>query len=196
MLSKVKDLMDVGSKLEEMSKKVKSATADVSAQAKEMSHFKSEISALKGEVSKLVSESSKFCSSVQSQISELKSATDELKNEVYDFKMIKADIKSKLVSELGEAFREELKKETKTLDMDVKNFNALKDELSSLVGKFKSVESDIMKFKEISQVIKSTDFELSKYAHEVTKADHEKLELMQKIDQLENLLSKLRRQGR
>ncbi len=195
MIDKVKGLMAVGENLDEISKKVRSVADSVAAQSKELSAFKKEVSELKSGIVKLNSESEKLVSSIDSQISGLKSSVDDLKKEVYDFKLIKADIKSKLVSELSETFREELRQETRKLDLDVKNFNDLKNELSVLVGKFKSVELEIEKFRSIAQNIKAADFELTHHARELAKADQEKLTLMQKIDQLERLLSKLRRQG-
>ncbi|MFC1741366.1 hypothetical protein ACFL3V_02430 [Nanoarchaeota archaeon] len=193
MISKVKDLMAIGGKLDEISKKVDAAEESVSMHSAEIAEYRKDVSGLKEDFTGLHKESSKFGSTVSDQIDALKKAREDLENELYDFKRIKADIKAKLVTELTDDFREELKKETKKLDTDVKQFNELKDELSSLVTEFKSVEGEIAKFRKIAGQVKEADFQLARHARELTKADQEKLNLMQKVDQLERLISKMRR---
>jgi archaellum component FlaC len=196
MISKVKDLMAISEKLEGISEQVGSVKCDVDGHSEGIARFMEEISALRSEVKDINKAQSRFCSSVESQISSLTAARQDLEKEVYDFKLIKADIKSRLVAELADDFREQMKKETAKLDVDVKRFNELKDELSRLVGKFRSVEDEIAKFKAIAQDIRSADFELARHAKELTKADEEKLKLMQRIDHLERLVSKMRRSSR
>jgi chromosome segregation ATPase len=193
LLSKFKDVLAASGNLEEISKKVKAVSKDVSEQSSELASLKKEVSDLKSSVNSLGSAVSKVSASLESQISGMSKATEDLRKEVYDFKLIKAEIKSKLVSELTDDFRRNLSEETGKLDLDVKCFNELKDELSRLVTKFKAVEGEIEKFRSIAQEVKSADFQLARHAKELAAADSEKLKLMQKIDQLERLVSKIRR---
>jgi chromosome segregation ATPase len=193
MLSKVKDLMGVGSRVDEASGKIKELAKDISAESKEMAAFRKEVAALKSEVSGLNTKAEESLSAISAQMDEIHKTNEEFKKELYDFKMIKSDIKSKLVSELSESFREELKNETRKLDVDVKAFNDLKEELCVLVTKFKAVESEVAKFKEIAGSLKSADFQLANYARELTKNDQEKLRLMEKVEHLERLVAKERR---
>jgi chromosome segregation ATPase len=196
MISKVKDLMAVGEKLDSVSKKVSAVKKEVDSQSEDLAGFSKEVSSLKVEMAKFNTDASKFCTNVGSQAELLMKARADLEKEVYDFKLIKADIKSKLVSELAEDFRHQLKKEAEKLDTDVKHFNELKDELSKIVSKFKSVEAEIDKFKAIANQVKAADFQLERHAKELAKADEEKLKLLQKIDHLERLVSKMRRSTR
>lgn len=193
MLSKIKDVLAASENLDDISKKVKSVSKDVAEQSKELASLRKEVSEVKSAVTSLNAAVSRVSSSLESQMGEVSRATDDLKKEVYDFKLIKADIKSKLVSELTDDFRKHLSEETGKLDVDVKNFNELKEELSRIVTKFKSVEGEIEKFRAIAQEVKAADFQLSRHAKELAAADSEKLKLLQKIDQLENLVSKMRR---
>jgi len=193
MMSKVKDLLAAGENLEEISRKVKAVSKDVSEQSKEFSELKTQLSEVKADVKKIGTDVSKLSSSLAETLDDFSKTNEGFKKELYEFKMIKSDIKSKLVDELLDSFREELRKGTGKLDTDVKGFNALKDELSHLVSKFKSVEGEIEKFKAIAQEVKSADFQLSRHAKELAAADSEKLKLMQQIDQLERLVSKIRR---
>ena len=196
MISKVKGLIAVGENLEDISKKVKSASKDISDQSKELSTMKEGVAGMKLELVGLREENKRFSEHVKLQTDCIKNVNEELKKELYDFKLIKSDIKSKLVSELAQDFRNQLREETKKLDTDVKQFNDLKTELSGIVAEFHSVEGEIRRFKEIASRIKTADFELVKHARELDKADSEKIRMLQKIDQLEHLVSKMRRSTR
>jgi len=188
--------MAVSRKLDDVSQDVKAVSKDVESHSKAMANFNEQVTALTGAVKLNADESSRFCATIQEQIAELKRAREDLKQEVYDFKLIKSELKSKLISDLTDDFRAHLKEEAAKLDTDVKRFNELKEELSGLVSKFRDVESEVDKFREIAKDVKSADFELSRHAREIAKADQEKLRLMQKIDHLERLISKMRRNSR
>jgi chromosome segregation ATPase len=193
LLSKVKEVLAASENLDEISKKVKAVSKGVTEQSKELAALRKEVSDIKSAVRGLCSSVSKMSASLDSQMGDVYRATDDLKEEVYDFKLIKAEIKSKLVSELTDDFRKHLSEETRKLDVDVKSFNELKEELSRLVTKFRSVEGEIEKFRAIAQEVKAADFQLSRHAKELAAADSEKLKLLQKIDQMESLVAKMRR---
>ena len=196
MISKMKELIAMGENINSISDDVKVVSRNISDHSRAIASFRAEIELLTGNVRSNADEAGRFCSSVQEQIEELRKVREDLKQEVYDFKLIKADIKSRLIAELTDDFRSEIRKESAKLETDIKRFNELKDELSALVKKFRSVESEIVKFKRIAEEVNAADFELSRHAKEISRADHEKLQLMQKVDQLERLVSKMRRGNR
>ncbi|MHA2023660.1 MAG: hypothetical protein ACTSWQ_08375 [Candidatus Thorarchaeota archaeon] len=193
MMSRLKNLMETSERLNELNEKVSDSASVVLNQSKEVEGFKGEVRELKLEVQTFTSEASRFSETAFSQLAGIKKTNESLKTELYDFKLIKSEIKSRLVGEVMDELRAELRKETGKLDTDVKCFNELKDELSVLVGKFKSVESEITKFKSIASQVNSADFELGKFARELEKSDSEKLRLMQENDNLKRLLAKERR---
>ena len=53
--------------------------------------------------------------------------------------------------------------------------------------------SELSKFLDISRNIKKEDFELVRHSRNLAEMGREKLELMRKIDNLERMLSKMRR---
>lgn len=189
-------MMETSEKLNELNARVGDSAKVVSDQSKELESFRNEVRELKTEIQKFSSEASRFSETAFSQLSSIRKTNEDMKSELYDFKLIKADIKSTLVGELMEEFRTVLRKETGKLDTDVKCFNELKDELSVLVTKFKSVEQEIAKFKEIASQVKSADFQLARYARELETNDREKLQLMSENDNLKRLLAKERRSRR
>ena len=77
---------------------------------------------------------------------------------------------------------------------DSDNYNELKENINKITEKVNNLSEEINKFTEISRNIKKEDFELTRFAHQLIEMDKEKLELMQKIDTLERLVSKMRRQ--
>ena len=87
----------------------------------------------------------------------------------------------------------ELKQQLERIKTDVNSYNELKRELTIINNTITKLDAEIKKFTEISQHIKAKDFELEKYSRELSKRDNEKLELMKKIDTLERLLGKERR---
>ena len=123
----------------------------------------------------------------------MKHSNEDLKSSVYDFNMLK----NKLQNQLVEKFEEELKKELninlEKLKKEAENYNLLKTNTEAVLLKTKNIAAEIDKLVEISKNLKKEDFELTQYHRELLKADKEKLELMQRIDTLEKLIAKLRR---
>ena len=97
-----------------------------------------------------------------------------------------------------EKFEEELDKELKIqiekLRNDADSYNELKNNITEISNKVNNLGEEINKFIEISRNIKKEDFELAKFSKQLLEMDKEKLELMRKIDYLERLVSKMRRQ--
>ena len=193
MISRIKDAMAVSERLDELSAKLKIVGEDASSQSTELAGFRKEIEGIRAEMSRFSEYTAGFRSAMAIQLDAMQSAKEDLKKEVFDFKMIKGDVQSRLVADIAEDLRTEIRKECEKLDTDVKKFNQLKDELSSMVAKFRSAESEIDKFREVASEIKSADFTLANHAKELAKADAEKLRLKQRVDQLEHLISKMRR---
>lgn len=193
MISRLKGLMQTGEKLDTLSSKVDSSRKNINEYSKELESFHDEISELRKEVKKFSAEASKFTETAFAQLQAVRTTNENFKQELYDFKMIKADVKSRLVADVVEEVRSELGKEMSKLNTDVKGFNDLKNELSVLVGKFKSVEDELTKFKAVAAEIKTADFELGKYARELEKNDREKVALMREVERMQHLLAKERR---
>lgn len=193
MIARLKDVMGTSKKLEELSAQVDDNKCAVTGYSKEMGLFRDELRELKTEIKRFASEAGRFSETAFLQLNGVRKTNEDLKSEVYDFKMLKSDLKSKVMDELIDGFRDEMRKETSKIASDVTRFNELKDELSIIVTKFKSVESEIDKFKLIAQQIKTADFQLQRHARELEKNDSEKLKLMQENDNLKRLLAKERR---
>ena len=196
MISRIKGVMETGQRIEELSAQVSANRSAVLEYSREIEGFRKEVQELKTEIARFTSEASRFSETAFLQLNGVRKTNEDLKSEVYDFKLIKSEIKSRLVGDVLDEIRAEVRKGSAKLDTDVTRFNELKDELSVIVSKFRSVESEIAKFHSIAQQIKEADFHLARYARELEKNDREKLALMKENDNLKHLLAKERRGGR
>ena len=86
-----------------------------------------------------------------------------------------------------------IQKEIDRLNIDVSRYNELKGEIDGISPLIMNLKDEVSKFKEISQKLKSQDFELLKFTDKVAHIENEKAELSRKIDSLQRLISKERR---
>ena len=106
--------------------------------------------------------------------------------------LIKDNIKNNLINDM----KKEIEKEVKVInDETVKYFELKKDinDASKILIDFKG---HVIKLNQISEYIKSADFELGKYYKNIEESNSEKLRLMQEVDKMRGLVSRERRKNR
>lgn len=103
-------------------------------------------------------------------------------------------MQKRIVEKFEEELDKELKIQMETLKIDAGSYNELKENIAKITDKVNNLSEEINKFTAISSSIKKEDFELTRFANQLREADKEKLELMEKINTLERLVSKMRRQ--
>ncbi len=123
----------------------------------------------------------------------VKQINEELCSELTDMKLFFSKTKKDLVNNLSAEFSTEMQETTKTIHQDLESFKELKTNIDSLNNESNSMKIEILKFMDIANKIKSADFDMSKYATVLEKGDKEKLDLMKKIDSMERLIAKNRR---
>ena len=100
------------------------------------------------------------------------------------------------MKKLEEEISNEMTTHFERLKTDASQYNELKKDVLNISNTTQKLTDEINKFLTISQEIKKGDFELSKFANNLLVMDKEKLDLMRKIDTLERLVSKIRRNTR
>lgn len=187
MLQKIKDLMRIKDEISEISKKF-----DENAEL--VKSFNVNINSLKKEIDGLKEGQHKLVEKLQEDSDIIKEVKEELRKEINDFKLIKSRMEKKLL----ECFEEEIKKELiprfERMEKHVKNFEDLGGKVAVIAGRVVNLSSELQKFCDISESIKKEDFELTKYANKLRSVENEKLELMRRIDTLERLIARMRRQ--
>jgi chromosome segregation ATPase len=187
MLQKIKDLMQIKELIDEINKKVDSHSNDVNSLKQELTSLTDQLTEIKGS-------QSEFLTNFKNNLDIIKESKESLQKEVYDFKLLKAQTQKNILEKFEEELSKELKLNSEKLKNDMNEYNQLKGHMNSMIEKIKTTSTEINKFTEISKNLKKEDFELSKFANQLKEADSEKLNLMRKIDSLERLISKMRRQ--
>ena len=116
-----------------------------------------------------------------------------MSKEVYDFKLLKAQLQKKLLDKFEEELKQELTLNMEVLRKDISDYEEMKNSVKEMLKKTELAKQEMGKWLDISGSIKAADFELHRFARQLQQADSEKLELMRKIDTLERLVSKMRR---
>lgn len=186
MFDKIKGLIEAKEEIDKINKfleETKNSLAD----------FKEEFSAVKKELDDIRLNQKEFLKNFKENMDIIKNTKDDLKNSVYDFNLLKNKLQNKIVEKFEEELKKELNINLEKLKKESENYNTLKTNLDAVSLKTKGISNEIDKFIEIGKSLKKEDFELTQYHRELLKADHEKLELLQRIDVLEKLIAKLRR---
>jgi chromosome segregation ATPase len=163
-----------------------------------MNELKAEIGTLKQQINENISnidnKNKEFSKNFDENIDVIKSLRHDFEKELFDFKLLRSQLQKKIIEKFEEELGKELKIQIDTLKNDAESYNELKENINKITEKVNIFEEEINKFVAISKNIKKEDFELTRFTNKVQEADREKLELMNKIDALESLVSKMRRQ--
>ncbi len=186
MLQKIKDLMHIKELIDEINNKVSEHSAQITPLKEELTNLNKSLNEIKGN-------QTEFLTNFKDNLDIISESKDNLKKEVYDFRLLKAQMQKEILSKFEEELSKDLNSYSEKLRNDLDEYNKLKEQMNTMLSQIKSVSSEISKFTEVSKNIKKEDFELTKFANQILQADKEKLELMKKIDTLERLISKMRR---
>ena len=163
-----------------------------------VAELKTEIEALKQHINEntesINSKNIEFFKNFNDNLNVIKELRHDFEKELFDFKLLRSQMQKKIVERFEEELDKELKIQIDKLKNDSDVYNELKNNIIEISSKVNNLSEEITKFTEISQKIKNEDFELTRFANKLVEVDKEKLELMHKIDHLERLISKMRRE--
>lgn len=186
MIQKIKDLMKTKELIDDINSNVKAHSDNVSS-------MKTEIDGLKNQINELKSSHDAFFKNFEENNVEIKDMKEDLRKEIHEFSLLKSQLQQKLIDKFEEELKNELKVCSESLKSEIGAYNEIKEKMNSMLMKINNLSGEISKFIEISRNIKKEDFELTKFSKQLLENDKEKLELMRKIDTLERLIAKMRR---
>jgi len=191
MIQKIKDLMAIKGHIDVIKNNLNYTTNSVN-------DLKSEIGTLKEQINENISEinnkNNEFLKNFNENVNVIKELRHDFEKELFDFKLLRSQLQKKIIEKFEEEVSKELKIQIDTLKNDSETYNELKENINRITEKVTILSQEINKFIAISSSIKKEDFELTRFTNKVLEMDREKLELMNKIDTLERLVSKIRRQ--
>ena len=191
MIQKIKDLMAVKEHIDVIKNNLNYATNS-------MNDLKTQIESLKQQMNEnmdsINDKNNEFFKNFDENLNVIKNLRQDFEKELFDFKLLKSQMQKKIIEKFEEELGKELQIQSEKLRIDADSYNELKENLTHITEIVNGLGEEISKFVTISRNIKKEDFELTKFANQLTQMDKEKLELMHKIDTLERLVSKIRRQ--
>jgi len=152
-----------------------------------------QLEALKNDLIESKKEQREFLNSFKENLHIIKNLREDFGKELYEFKLLKGQLQRKILDKFEEELQKDLEVNRESLRKDAEDYNELRKKVSEILSRLNLTNEEINKFLEISRSIKKEDFELTKFARHLIEMDREKLELMRKIDNLERLVSKIRR---
>ena len=111
-----------------------------------------------------------------------------------ELKLFLSKTKKDLVGELTAEFSQDMEKFTRQIYNDMDSFRILKSRIEGLHQDVEGLKHAISKLVEISQSLDTADFDLTAFSSHIKEAEKEKLVLEQKVDALEKLIAKQRRE--
>jgi len=191
MIQKIKDLLAIKEQIDVIKNNLNYTTNS-------MNDLKTEIGSLKQQINDnqndIQNKNNEFFKNFSENVDVIKELRHDFEKELFDFKLLRSSLQKKILEKFEEEVGKELKIQIDTLKNDFETFNELKENIALISEKVNTLSPEINKFIAISSNIKKEDFELTRFTNKIFEMDKEKLELMNKIDTLERLVSKIRRQ--
>ena len=186
MINKIKQLMKTDEIIEAINRKIDSTNNNIGELNMKVENSLKEINSLKSEQAELLK-------ALKSNSNETSGIMEALKAEIFEFKLLKSQLQRKLLEKFEEGLKKEMSSGIDIMRRDAEEYNEARKNLNETMKRITSINEDVAKFIDISRSIKKEDFQLSNFAKQVSYADSEKIRLMMRVEQLEGMISKMRR---
>tara|TARA_Y100000310_G_C20413053_1_gene682985 strand:+ start:34 stop:627 length:594 start_codon:yes stop_codon:yes gene_type:complete len=196
MLNKIKTLIKTDEVVNEINEKIESTSSQVSNLKSTIEDLNSTVTSLNIEIKEMKNANEQLMKSSKISVEASHNALNDLRKEIYDFKLLKSQLQNKVLQKFEEELSTHLTVNTTKLSDDLNKYTEIRNNTTNMLETFLAIKTDITKLKSISEGIRSEDFELNKFANQLIAADNEKLNLMRRIEKLEMLISRMRRNTR
>ncbi|MEK6943478.1 MAG: hypothetical protein AABX00_05435 [Nanoarchaeota archaeon] len=186
MIQKIKDLMKTKEDLDAIN-------GNIEENNRIISELKEELKSLKAGLKETKKSQDEFLNTFKENLSSISNLKEDFGKELYDFKLLKGQLQRKILDKFEEELQKDLEVNRDSLKKDIQDYNELRKSVDEILSKINMTGSELSKFLDISRNIKKEDFELVRHSRNLAEMGREKLELMRKIDNLERMLSKMRR---
>jgi len=186
MIQKIKDLMKTKEDLDAINQNVEENNRIIS-------ELKEELKSLKTGLKETKKSQDEFLNTFKDNLSSISNLKEDFGKELYDFKLLKGQLQRKILDKFEEELQKDLEVNRDSLKKDIQDYNELKKNVDEILSRINMTSTELSKFLDISRNIKKEDFELVRHSRNLAEMDREKLELMRKVDNLERMLSKMRR---
>jgi len=193
MIQKFKDILQVSKNLEKVDNQLKTLSSDSDELRKDFDSVKKSVEELKNTVGESAKAQEKLLKNFNDNIDAISSVRDEMKEELFKFSVLKGQMQDKIMKKFTEELENEISERKKDLNVDTGKYKEVKGIVEEMALELGKAKQEIKKWMDISSKIKAEDFELIKFAKQMKEIEAEKLALMQKVDNLERMIGKMRR---
>lgn len=181
-----KSMEYIANQLKRLQREIKIASRSIKEQDEANTLLKKHFQELNKEHSILSDEVRITSNKLTESMKQLEKATSEIQT-------FKPSVEKKLINQITNKFEIELANATNKIQAEVSGFNNAKEVFSKHLDQSREVSEAMKKLQEVVKKLDAKDFALESYAKQLEKNDREKLKLMKRIDSLENMLAKMKR---
>lgn len=130
-----------------------------------------------------------FSVNAEKEIEDMKVLKNQLRKSVSSFEQMHSKIYDTIYTKIHDI----LENHSKDIKYSTEKYKSLTPAVQKIIEDLDLLKKEINKFNTISQNLKETDFELVQHQKNLERHEWEKLKLMKKVDSLQRLVGKLRR---
>lgn len=183
-------------RLNELDEKVKLIHQRVKGLSQHVKEDKDAYNQLKTTITELSLEQVKLHNQLTETAEKVKKSAEQVTKVTTELALFKPRLEKSMTESFQKAIEQELATTTNKINAEAAGFSQAKEIFKKHIEASKDANKAIEKLKIIADSLNEKDFELSKHAKQLELQDKEKLKLMQRIDQLESILAKMKRSQR
>ena len=184
MLTNKKELIEIKEKLTEVNSKINQSNEEFKSENSRIFNENKELlNSILLSVDELNNGQNNLSSDYQQEINKTSELNEQLKKRIDSFKLLQESVQKRMMEDI----KFEIKKHIDTILSTTERYKELEGSLVLINKKVENLTGEIGKFQKIAQEVKSADFELTKFAKQVTQEDQEKLRLMRENEKLKML---------
>jgi DNA repair exonuclease SbcCD ATPase subunit len=193
MLQKIKNVLEIHNELDKLKKSWHEHTQQATTLTKQLQDVQQGLHNIQASHEEITKAQLEILHQFTTNLTALDTIQDKFRQELDNFSIFKKDMQRQILQKFEQELSNELIKQSQELQLQGKEYVQVKQDITIITQELTLLQQEIKKFTAISQHIKGKDFEMNKFAQELLSMNKHKLELMQKIDSLERLVSRLRR---
>ena len=134
MIQKIKGLVKIGEEIDSLKGKFDDTHDNIESFKKKVDLLHEKFDCHEKKLDELHSNQTEFLDNFKDNLDMINGLKKELENEIYDFKLIKSQIKNKIVEKFEEELSNELKLNLETLKEDLNNYNEIKNSIGVVLN--------------------------------------------------------------
>lgn len=190
MLSRIKEIVS-GSGMKELTSQLAEQLKQIAQAVKEQTEL---VNSLRKDTDAAKASVAEMGQEVKSSVAAAKELQEAIRTDIAELKTLSSHIQGSIKQKISDDMAELTKEVRAKLEGAEKLKHEVAASATAVISELNKLKNDVTKLSAVAGKIKAEDFELAKFSNQLLAADREKLQLMSKIDTLERLIAKMRRQ--